>query len=137
MLAKLEVHIVGGNKYLGGSAEVINANSAGGSSSNLKFSCSLEMPKETARLSGIDIFGENFRSCSGVEAASFVDGLVRNPMTHRPEGPQPASGASKIPYTQIFLLKLLMLQFLDDKLQLEGKYAHSLHASSAVDLWWS
>lgn len=64
MLAKLEVHIVGGNKYLGGSAEVINANSAGGSSSNLKFSCSLEMPKETARLSGIDIF-ENFRSLFG------------------------------------------------------------------------
>lgn len=25
-----------------------------------------------------------------------------------------------------------MLQFLDDKLQVEGNYAHSLHASSAV-----
>lgn len=58
MLAKLEVHMVGGNKYLGGLAEVINARSAGGSSSNLKFSCSFEIPKETARLSGLDIFTE-------------------------------------------------------------------------------
>lgn len=56
MLAKLEVHIVSGNKYLGGSAEVINAISAGGSSSNLKLTCSFAMPKETVRLSGEDIF---------------------------------------------------------------------------------
>ena len=56
MLAKLEFHVVSGNKHLGGLAEVINAKSAGGSSSNLKLSCSFEIPKETARLSGVDIF---------------------------------------------------------------------------------
>lgn len=76
MLAKLEVHIVGGNKYLGGLAEVINANSTGGSSSNLKFSCSFEMPKETARFSGLDIFREYFRSCSGVGGGCNSDGLI-------------------------------------------------------------
>lgn len=58
MLAKLENHNFGGNKYLGGLAEVINASSAGGSSSSLKFSWSLRIPKETVRLSELDIFRE-------------------------------------------------------------------------------
>lgn len=78
MLAKLEVHIVGGNKYLGGLAEVINANSAGGSSSNLKFSCSFEMPKETARLSGLDMVKEYSRSYSGwVEGIKKCNSVLR------------------------------------------------------------
>lgn len=38
MLAKVEDHFFGGNKYLGGLAEVIDASSTGGSSSNLKLS---------------------------------------------------------------------------------------------------
>lgn len=58
MLAKLEDHIFGGIRYLGELVEVINVSSTGGSSSNLKFCCSLEMPKDTVRLSELDIFRE-------------------------------------------------------------------------------